>query len=130
LSQRFHGATITYQQNVGTFAGRQRYQQGARHRTDSAFVKNIKPTDAAAGVKYTDGQGLYLHVKSAGQYWRMNYRFTVFRYAIQTGRATYDPAAAMRGAIEKPGVKHRPAMTSVEALESGSNLIPLRTVAR
>jgi len=36
----------------------------------------------------------------------------VFRYAIQTGRATYDPAASMRGAIEKPGVKHRPALTT------------------
>src|ERR1035437_5859441 len=39
------------------------------------FVKNIKPTGAAAGVKYTDGQGLVLHVKNAGKYWRMNYRF-------------------------------------------------------
>ena len=39
------------------------------------FVKNIKPTGAAAGVKYTDGQGLFLHVKNAGKYWRMNYRF-------------------------------------------------------
>lgn len=204
------------------------------------FVKNVKPTAAAAGDKHTDGQGLYLHVKQAGKYWRMNYRFTgkqktlalgvypavslakarqrrdkarelladgidpsaakreeklaksgaagntfkaialewhamkakgcaantsekrltqlqnhifptigsrpiadvkppevlalvqgvaasgtaytagrlreicgqVFRFAIQTGRATYDPAAAMRGAIEKPGVKHRPALTT------------------
>lgn len=39
------------------------------------FVKNIKPTEAATGDKHTDGQGLYLHVKVAGKYWRMNYRF-------------------------------------------------------
>ena len=39
------------------------------------FVKNIKSDTAAAGKKYTDGQGLYLHVKEAGKYWRMNYRF-------------------------------------------------------
>ncbi|TAM39971.1 MAG: DUF4102 domain-containing protein [Burkholderiaceae bacterium] len=39
------------------------------------FVKNVKPTDAVAGVKHTDGQGLYLHVKQAGKYWRLNYRF-------------------------------------------------------
>jgi integrase len=40
------------------------------------FVKNIKPTATATGVKHTDGQGLYLHVKPAGKYWRMSYRFT------------------------------------------------------
>ncbi len=36
----------------------------------------------------------------------------VFRYSIQTGKATYDPAAAMRGAIEKHSVNHRPALTT------------------
>ena len=36
----------------------------------------------------------------------------VFRYAIQTGRATYDPAASMRGALEKHTVTHRPALTT------------------
>ena len=40
------------------------------------FVKNIKPGPAEAGDKHSDGQGLYLHVKEAGKYWRMNYRFT------------------------------------------------------
>ena len=39
------------------------------------FVRNIKPTSAPAGDKHSDGQGLYLHVKQAGKYWRMNYRF-------------------------------------------------------
>jgi len=39
------------------------------------FIKNIKSTGAAAGVKHTDGLGLYLHVKDAGKYWRMSYRF-------------------------------------------------------
>lgn len=39
------------------------------------FVKTIKPTGAAAGDKHSDGQGLYLHVKEAGKYWRINYRF-------------------------------------------------------
>lgn len=220
------------------------------------FVKNVKPTAAAAGDKHTDGQGLYLHVKQAGKYWRMNYRFTgkqktlalgvypavslakarqrrdkarelladgidpsaakreeklaksgaagntfkavalewhamkakgcaantsekrltqlqnhifpaigsrpiadvkppevlalvqgvaasgtaytagrlreicgqVFRFAIQTGRATYDPAAAMRGAIEKPGVKHRPALTTRR--EFGAFVRDLRDTTR
>ena len=39
------------------------------------FVKNVKPSGAPSGDKHTDGQGLYLHVKEAGKYWRMNYRF-------------------------------------------------------
>ena len=39
------------------------------------FIKNVKPTGATAGDKHGDGQGLYLHVKEAGKYWRMNYRF-------------------------------------------------------
>ena len=39
------------------------------------FVKNIKPKGAATGEKHADGQGLYLHVKEAGKYWRMSYRF-------------------------------------------------------
>lgn len=38
------------------------------------FVKKVKPTSAASGVKHADGQGLYLHVKEAGKYWRMSYR--------------------------------------------------------
>ena len=204
------------------------------------FVKSVKHTGAAVGDKHTDGNGMYLLVKAAGKYWRMNYRFAdkrktlalgtypevslakararrekareqladgvdpsaakreekaeqaaasvntfkavalewhamkekgcaantskkrltqlenhifpaigsrpvadvkppeilallkgvaatgtaytagrlreicgqVFRYAIQTGKATYDPAAAMRGAIEKHAVNHRPALTT------------------
>ena len=39
------------------------------------FVKNIKPNGATVGEKHSDGQGLYLHVKEAGKYWRMSYRF-------------------------------------------------------
>lgn len=39
------------------------------------FVKAVKHTGAAAGDKHSDGLGLYLHVKAAGKYWRLNYRF-------------------------------------------------------
>ncbi len=39
------------------------------------FAKNVKPTGSSAGDKHADGQGLYLHVKNAGKYWRMSYRF-------------------------------------------------------
>ena len=39
------------------------------------FIKNVKPTGSTVGEKYTDGQGMYLHVKVPGKYWRMSYRF-------------------------------------------------------
>jgi len=39
------------------------------------FIKNTKPNGTPAGVKHADGQGLYLHIKDAGKYWRMSYRF-------------------------------------------------------
>ncbi|MBT9512806.1 MAG: integrase arm-type DNA-binding domain-containing protein [Acidovorax sp.] len=39
------------------------------------FIKNAKPQGTKTGEKHTDGQGLYLHVKDAGKYWRMSYRF-------------------------------------------------------
>ena len=39
------------------------------------FVKNIKAGESVTGQKHTDGQGLFLHVKPAGKYWRMSYRF-------------------------------------------------------
>lgn len=35
----------------------------------------------------------------------------VFRFAIATGRATYNPAADLAGAIVAPAVRHRPAIT-------------------
>lgn len=60
-----------------------------------AMLKGV----AEAGTAYTAGRLREM----CGQ---------VFRYAIQTGRATYDPAASMRGALEKSAVKHRPALTT------------------
>jgi len=39
----------------------------------------------------------------------------VFRYAIATARAEYDPTVALRGALTAPIVTHRPAITNPEA---------------
>lgn len=39
------------------------------------FVRQVKHSGAAAGDKHTDGDGMYLLVKAAGKYWRLNYRF-------------------------------------------------------
>jgi integrase len=48
---------------------------GAPVALTDTFVKNIKSNGTSAGKKHADGQGLYLHVKDAGKYWRMSYRF-------------------------------------------------------
>jgi integrase len=39
------------------------------------FVRQVKHSGRPAGDKYTDSLALYLHVKEAGKYWRMSYRF-------------------------------------------------------
>jgi hypothetical protein len=39
------------------------------------FVKQVKPGTKANGDKYSDGAGMYLLVKPAGKYWRMDYTF-------------------------------------------------------
>lgn len=39
------------------------------------FARQVRHSGKAAGDKHTDGDGLYLLVKAAGKYWRMNYRF-------------------------------------------------------
>ena len=90
-------------------------------------IADIKPpeilrmlrTVVASGTAYTAGRLREI----CGQ---------VFRYAIQTGKAEIDPAAAMRGAIEKPSVKHRPALTTrrefgefVRALRDTTRATPL-----
>lgn len=41
---------------------------------------------------------------------------TVFRYAVVTLRATGDPTLALRGALLRPQVRHRPALTDEKAL--------------
>ena len=39
------------------------------------YVKNVKSSGSVSGDKHADGQGLYLHVKDVGKYWRMSYRY-------------------------------------------------------
>lgn len=62
------------------------------------FVKQVKPTPKAAGDKYTDGGGMYLLVKEAGKYWRMDYRFAGKRKTLALG--TY-PEVSLAKARQK-----------------------------
>jgi integrase len=42
--------------------------------TDIA-IRKLQHSGKPAGDKHADGQGMYLRVKAAGKYWRMDYRF-------------------------------------------------------
>jgi integrase len=52
----------------------------------------------------------------------------IFRFAIQSGFASYDPIPALKGAIRKPAVKHRPALTTDK--EFGQFLRDLRDTTK
>ncbi len=49
------------------------------------FVRQVKPSGKTAGDKYTDGDGMYLLVKPAGKYWRMDYRLHGSRKTLAIG---------------------------------------------
>jgi integrase len=48
-------------------------------------IKNAKPNPDGSPRKYADEKGLYLLVKSAGKYWRMDYRFEGKRKTLALG---------------------------------------------
>jgi len=62
------------------------------------FVKNAKHTGSPAGDKHADGGGMYLLVKGAGKYWRMDYRFADRRDTLTFG--VY-PAVSLAKARQK-----------------------------
>ena len=49
------------------------------------FVKQVKPSGKPAGDKYTDGHGMYLLVKTASRYWRMDYTINGKRKTLALG---------------------------------------------
>lgn len=49
------------------------------------FVRHVKNSGKPAGDKYSDGDGMYLLVKAAGKYWRMDYRFADKRKTLALG---------------------------------------------
>lgn len=68
------------------------------------FIKQVKHKGTPIGERYADGGGLYLLVKAAGKYWRMDYRLHGNRRTLAIGvypvitlaqaRATRDTAKA------------------------------------
>ena len=70
-------------------------------------VNAVKPAEILALLQAVAGKGT---AYTAGRLRALCGQ--VFCYAIQSGMAENDPTTSMRGAIEKPAVKHRPALTT------------------
>lgn len=49
------------------------------------FVKNTKHTGSPTGDKHADGSGMYLLIKAAGKYWRMDYKYAGKRDTLTFG---------------------------------------------
>lgn len=49
------------------------------------FVRQVKHTGKPTGDKYTDGGGMYLLVKAAGRYWRLDYTHADKRKTLALG---------------------------------------------
>lgn len=49
------------------------------------FIRQVKATGKPAGDKHSDGDGMYLLVKPAGKYWRMDYRHLGKRKTLAIG---------------------------------------------
>lgn len=62
------------------------------------FVRQVKHTGKPAGDKHADGGGMYLLVKSAGRYWRLDYRHSGKRKTLALG--TY-PEVSLAKARQK-----------------------------
>jgi hypothetical protein len=65
------------------------------------FIKQAKWTGKPTGDKHSDGQGLYLHVKASGKYWRMAYRYLGKQKTLAIGIYPAVTLAQARKATEK-----------------------------
>lgn len=65
------------------------------------FIKQNKWSGKAVGDKHSDGGGLFLHVKAAGKYWRMAYRFAGKQKTLALGVYPTVTLAEARGQREK-----------------------------
>lgn len=65
------------------------------------FVRQVKHTGKAAGDKHSDGGGMYLLVKAAGRYWRLDYRHGGKRKTLALGVYPEVPLAKARQKRDK-----------------------------
>lgn len=74
-------------------------------------MDEIGPVELLAALKKIEARG---HLETARR--MRSFASRVFRFAVATGRANSDPAAALRGALVAPVVKHRAAILEPKAV--------------
>lgn len=94
------------------------------------FVRQVKHQGAEIGERYADGGGLYLRVKAAGKYWRMDYRFAgkpkVLSFGVYPAvslakaRKRRDQAKELLADGKDPGEVKREAETAQEATSANT----------
>lgn len=100
------------------------------------FVKNLKHSGSPLGTKHSDGGGMYLHVKPAGKYWRMAYRFMGKQKTLSLGvypsvtllnaRLLRERAKVLLASGSDPGVeKHSIKVETESAHENSFRVIAL-----
>ena len=62
-----------------------RYRKKAAMALTDTFVKQVKHTGKATGDKHSDGKSMYLLVKAAGKYWRLDYAHASKRKTLALG---------------------------------------------
>lgn len=91
------------------------------------FIRKLKHSGKPSGDKHSDGRSLYLLVKEANKYWRMNYRFDGKHKTLALG--TY-PDVSLAEARElcadarkllRTGVDPNPKMKAVSVPDSEQN---------
>ena len=67
------------------FSGEKYRLTGAEMALTDTFVRNTKHTGSPTGDKHADGGSMYLLIKAAGKYWRMDYKFAGKRDTLTFG---------------------------------------------
>ena len=68
---------------------------------NDTFIKQVKHTGKASGDKYADASGMFLLVKAAGKYWRMDYKHADKRKTLALGVYPAVSLAKARAARDK-----------------------------
>ncbi|NVD69159.1 DUF4102 domain-containing protein [Duganella sp. BJB1802] len=92
------------------------------------FVRRVKFQGSPTGERYGDGRALYLLVKAANKYWRMNYRFAGKQKTLAIGIYPEVPLAIAREGCTEA---HKLLRQGIDPNPSKSELPPrLRTTTR
>ncbi|SEQ75241.1 Arm DNA-binding domain-containing protein [Giesbergeria anulus] len=104
---------------------------------NDTFIKNsTKHSGKPAGDKHSDGGGMFLHVKAAGKYWRMDYAIHGKRKTLSIGvypavslaqarKARDDAKAQLAQGVDPSTAKREAKATSASAAQNTFEAVAL-----